>query len=303
MPAEAHAPEVKGLDRVMQLADGRRLGWREYGAPGGWPVIALHGTPGGRSKYAMADAEARRLGLRLICPDRWGYGLSDRPRDTPRLNSYADDIVDLADSLGIARFSVVGISGGGPFAAAVAALLPERVVGLALVSPVGPIAGAPCAWRLGAFHQVCFRMLPAMPGAIRLCFGVMRGVLAVSPAAAVAMASARAGSSDRATVRRPAIRQGLGETFKLGLLPGSDGAVIDMDLFGKPWSLPLGVVAAESRLWIGLEDRNVPVAAACGLAEAIPGCELSVIPDAGHFWITAHFPEVLRWLSVRAHQK
>jgi pimeloyl-ACP methyl ester carboxylesterase len=58
------------------LVSGRRIGCAEYGDPC-LPVLALHGTPGSRLMFALSDGAARERGLRLIAPDRPGYGLSD----------------------------------------------------------------------------------------------------------------------------------------------------------------------------------------------------------------------------------
>ena len=45
-----------------------------------------------------------------------------------------------ADAVGLRRFALIGVSGGGPYAVAAAASMAERVALLALISPVGPIA-------------------------------------------------------------------------------------------------------------------------------------------------------------------
>src|SRR5262245_5234094 len=75
------------LGRTFRRAGGPLVTYREYGAPGGLPVLALHGTPGSRLKYAAADRDAARMGLRIISPDRWGYGRSD-PHPQPKLAAY-----------------------------------------------------------------------------------------------------------------------------------------------------------------------------------------------------------------------
>ena len=134
--------------RVHRLPDGRRIGYAEYGSVDGLPAIALHGTPGSRFMFALTDEGARARGLRIIAPERPGYGLSDVHHfDT--LAETAEDVEAIADALGIGRFALIGVSGGGPHAVAAAARLKDRVLRMALIGPVGPVAGtagSPFAW-------------------------------------------------------------------------------------------------------------------------------------------------------------
>src|SRR5262249_5159103 len=104
-----------------------------------------HGKPGSRLDWVLDDEWLRSRGLRLIAPDRPGYGLSDFRR-RGRYLDWPDDVAELMDSLGIKRFAALGVSGGGPFAAACAYRLGERVTRLAIVSSVAPwlrTAGSP----------------------------------------------------------------------------------------------------------------------------------------------------------------
>jgi pimeloyl-ACP methyl ester carboxylesterase len=71
-----------------------------------------------------------------------------------------------------------------------------------------------------------------------------------------------------------------------------------MRLFSRPWNLALSNIPASARLWFGDADRNVPHAAARRLAAAIPGCEITLLPGHGHFWIFRNCGEVLRWLAA-----
>ncbi len=127
--------------RRIRLRDGRWLGFAEYGDPQGIPLFAFHGTPGSRLMVQAADASARAGGVRVIAPDRPGFGLSSR-RAGRRIGDWPLDVAELADALGIARFGVVGVSGGGPYALACAWRLPERLTVVASVSGVAPMAGA-----------------------------------------------------------------------------------------------------------------------------------------------------------------
>lgn len=264
------------------------------------PVLAFHGTPGAHSKYAVASAEAGKQGLKLIAVDRWGYGRTDVHAD-PTLAAFAADMEAAADALGIERFGVIGISGGGPYAAAVAAAMPHRVRAVALVSPVGPITGMASPPRLNAIHHISFRVLPRIPGAIGFVFKLFRQVVLHAPLASVRLAAGRGMSADREIVADHAFATDLGRTFAAGLAASSRGPVIDMQLFSRPWNVDLRQVACPVRIWIGEQDRNVPIAAVEALTAAIPGAELTQLGPHGHYWIARNYPQVLTWIAANAN--
>lgn len=282
-------------DAVLELADGRRLAYREFGAPDGQPLVALHGTPGSRLKFTIADEIARARGLRMIAPDRWGYGATD-PRPRPSLTAYAHDVAALADHLRLERFAVMGVSGGGPYAAAVAAELAPRVTALALAAPVGPIAGE-ADTEITAFHRFCFGALAHRPATVGAVFQVFRGVLGVAPSLGMRMAMLRVASADRHVLGQPDVRDRLGATFVEGLRPGVAGPVCDLGLFGRVWNVDLAQIAAPSRMWLGTTDQNVPLSAARRLASRVTGCELVELPGEGHLWIANNYGTVLDWIG------
>ena len=156
-------------DQVLQLGDGRALGFKVYGDPAGAPLLFLHGTPGSRLKFAIGHDAGKALGLAIVAPDRWGYGLSDAPR-APTLPAFAADMAALMDHLGHARFAVGGISGGGPYAAGVAACLASRVSGAGAGQPDGPggrsgNAGGRCRTSIASASAPC----RARRGRLRWC--------------------------------------------------------------------------------------------------------------------------------------
>ena len=109
--------------RVMELPDGRELAWLEAGKPRGRPVFAFHGTPGSRRQVSFDEKSITAAGVRMIAPDRPGYGHSSY-HPGRSLADWAADVSALADHLKVGTFTVVGVSGGGPHAVACARLLP-----------------------------------------------------------------------------------------------------------------------------------------------------------------------------------
>jgi pimeloyl-ACP methyl ester carboxylesterase len=243
--------------RRDQVLRRRRAGarFRIYGDAGGTPLLFLHGTPGSRLKFVIGHETGRELGLALVAPDRWGYGLSDAP-DTPSLPAFAADMAALMDHLGHRRFAVGGISGGGPYAAAVAACLAPRVSALALISPVGPIADAACAASLPALHRFSFTVLPSLPAVTAGIFGIFRWSLGRSPYLAAQLATLRGGRADKELIAQPQICERLLGSFREGLRPGMRGPNTDLALFSRPWGVDLADIVAPARLWIGAADRR-----------------------------------------------
>jgi pimeloyl-ACP methyl ester carboxylesterase len=122
----------------ITLRDGRRLGFAEFGDRQGKPVFYFHGFPGSRLEARLADRISRESKIRFIGIDRPGYGLSSlKPGRT--FVDWADDVIGLADALGVDRFSILGVSGGGPYAAACACKIPDRLDTIGIICGMGPV--------------------------------------------------------------------------------------------------------------------------------------------------------------------
>jgi pimeloyl-ACP methyl ester carboxylesterase len=286
--------------RIHRLAGGRRIGYAEYGDPEGLPVFALHGTPGSRSMFALSDRLARDKGIRLIAPERPGYGLSDYRR-CGTLLEIAGDVAALANALGLDRFAIIGVSGGGPYAVAVAHAVPERVVLLALAGPIGPIADGGRQIRLSAFHRLVFARLARSPVARRAFFWSLREMLMWTPGLAYRGLMARGTPSDRSVLAGQDVAANLQAAVAEGLRPGIKGAVQDLRLFCEPWRLALGDIDVPAALWQGSDDTIVPPTGAYYLAQRLPNCRLDVIHGAGHYWVFGQFGLVLDAVAAALH--
>jgi pimeloyl-ACP methyl ester carboxylesterase len=291
----AETPAMR-TEQTIILPDGRVLGYAEYGVPDGVPVIGLHGTPGSRHMFEIAHAPAAALKIRLLAPERPGFGISSyhSGRD---LRSYAQDIAGFADALGISRFAVAGVSGGGPYAAACAAFLPERVTALGLISPIGPMAGKEKPPSIGPGHAFAFRYAPRIMPLMALIFSIGRLAFLHAPNFIFGFILSRAASSDWAVLSRREIRRNLIRGVAEGCRPGIRASLQEMQLFSRPWDVPLEKIEAPAFLWQGLSDRNVPVSAALRLGELIKGCRVTRIANAGHYWIFDNVPLVLATLA------
>lgn len=302
---KTNEPDSGGPDQasrensLCRLADGRLLGYADYGATDGIPVIALHGTPGSRLMFQLADRPAQERGLRLIAPERPGYALSSE-QPGRSLADWPRDVADLADQLGIGRFAVVGVSGGGAYAAACMAMLGPRINAAALVSPVGPFEHPDLLPQLTMAERHLFVTIARSAWSSRLMFGSIRWSLRNAPGLALGAVIARSGPADRAILRRLEVAANLIDALSESLRPGLSGAMQDLRLYSAPWNLPLEETRAPCAIWHGRADHIVPFSAAAFLSRQLPDCEFIPLPGAGHYWVFDHFDEVLDWLRRRS---
>jgi pimeloyl-ACP methyl ester carboxylesterase len=278
--------------QVLRLADGRRIGFAEYGDPEGQPVLAIHGTPGSRLMFALTDATARERRLRIVAPERPGYGLSDFQLQRS-LAEAASDLKQCANALGLRRFALIGVSGGGPYAVAAAAAMPRRIALLALINPVGPIAECDRRIRISKAHRLIFNRLGRSDAACTAFFWPLRRLVHSAPGLAYRVLQLRLPASDRTVLARDEVRVSLQAALREGLRPGIDGARQDLRLCCGKWQLSLRDIDVPAILWQGSDDAVVPPAAAYDLAETLPNCRLDVIQGGGHYWIFSGFDRVL----------
>lgn len=290
-------------ERIVDLPGGRRIGLAVYGDPDGVPVLAFHGAPACRVMYASADAEARRLGLRLIAPDRPGYGLT--PRDDlagapkPTLASRTDMHLELVAALGLDRFALLGISGGGPYATALAARLGDRVTALALVSPMGPIADLlalpkPERPPVSLGHRIFFQRWPLKRRwLLSLGGNAGRRVFLASPEKIAHLLGKLLGEDDDRLLRQRPVTEAIVAMTREAVADGIEGGLADLDIFARPWGVDFTRITAPAILWQGTADKVVPVGVALRLARLIPGCRVVRLPGAGHFWVLGRIRDVL----------
>ena len=278
--------------RTVRLADGRRIGYAEYGDPQGASVLAIHGTPGSRFMFALTDKAARERGLRIFAPERPGYGLSDFRRKDGLVEA-AVDLRWLADAVGLRRFALIGVSGGGPYAVAAAASMAERVALLALISPVGPIAECQSKIRMSKLHRFIFTKIGRSRQSGAAFFWSLRHVVRYAPDLAYRGLMQRVAPADRSVLLRGEVKADIQTALREGLRPGIAGARQDLRLFCAPWGLKLEEIDVPAIIWQGSDDTIVPPGAAYHLAETLPNCRLDVVQGGGHYWVFGEFHRVL----------
>jgi pimeloyl-ACP methyl ester carboxylesterase len=269
-----------------------------YGDPDGRPVFLLHGTPGSRIGPIPRSAILHRLGVRLICFDRPGYGESDRLPGR-RVADAAADVAAIADAFGLGRFAVVGRSGGGPHPLACAALLPERMTRAAVLVGLAPRGAEGLDW-LDGMNETNVREYEAVArGYEQIAAAATATAEAVraDPASLLAELQKELPDADLRVVTDPGIRSLLLATYAEGLRTSAHGWIDDDVALHEPWGFDPAAVRIPVLLWHGASDTFSPVSHVRWLAEHIPSASAVVQAGAAHFGAIDVLPDILRWLT------
>jgi pimeloyl-ACP methyl ester carboxylesterase len=289
--------------RVARLGSGRAVEYYAYGDPGGTPVFALHGTPACGAGFVWADFAARAFGLRVLAPNRPGVGQSD-----PLLGGlktvaqYADELGQFAAALNIERYALLGYSGGGPYAAAVAATRPDDVIAVAIVAGAGNVGEWAAIDDYVAADQRMTRLALRAPALARAALYASGASARRFPRPALHSLRRALRNSDRAVLDRFASPRAALAVFTRALTPGAGGVVDDYAALARPWGVDVSAITAPLRCWHSEGDVTVPVRHSEELVARVRGASLVRWDTDGHLAVVDRVSEVLDWLADHAER-
>jgi pimeloyl-ACP methyl ester carboxylesterase len=236
----------------------------------------------------------RSLGARLIILERPGFGLSDF-QPGRRLLDWPDDVVEAADQLGLGCFAVVGPSGGGPYVAACAYKVPERLTVAAMVSSAGPVEmpgateGMPRVRRAGA------AIGRNTPGLLRPLRWLLQNP-GRNPKRFFEQYTAHNLEPDRALLSTPQFREMLRASYAESARQGVRGFAWEVRIVSQPWGFRLEDIVMTVDLWHGDQDASTPLAIAQLMADALPNRRTHFLTGEGHLLLFSRWSELLSTL-------
>ena len=277
---------------MVKLRDGRRLAYTEWGDPDGVPIIHQHGMPGSRLEHEAEPDFYRSLAVRVITPDRPGYGLSD-PHPHRGLLDWPSDVEELADSLGIHRFGITALSGGGIYALACAAVIPNRLIDVVVTGCPAPMQ------RRGALDGMRFSTLAGIwlgreaPWLLEAGATLLAGLIRRHPRFFVEQANRDKPPADRRWLSMPSVAAGAVDTLREALRSGAWGYVQDIRVLAGRWGFALEDIRVPVQLWHGDQDTVIPLHHSQFLASVIPGASLRICRGEAHMLLWNHLAEIL----------
>lgn len=278
-------------DGVFTLSDGRELAWRWWGEEGGSPILRLQGTPGSRLSRNPDPRVQIGLGVRYLMADRPGYGGSTR-KPGRGIADIADDLVALLDLHGLERVPVMGTSGGGPHALAIAARYPERFSAVTVVVGAVPLEPHEVANLVGVNAQGYAAAERGWDALFDFLSGVrerilgegMQKVLSDAPAADQAMMESAAWQRISRVNSAEALKQ------------GAEGWADEGIALHKQWDFAPENIKASVTWWHSDDDKNAPLSAARRGASQLRQVDLRVFHQGGHTASIVHDKEIVQEL-------
>lgn len=290
------------FNQVVVLSDSRSLGYAEYGKPDKPPLFLFHGLPGSRLdipemwKKTPSD-------VRIIAPDRPGVGLSTfQPQR--RLTDWADDVRQLADSLGIERFLVAGFSGGGPHALAVAHGLPSRVIAAASISGAGMFTNPEDRKGINSLNRLIFAVARRMPAVLWLITAPHARQVKRNPVKVIDKTARdkHVPVADREVMLDPRTREIMIDAGPEMFRQGVRGFIQEAHIAATPWGFDPYTIKAPVTFWHGDSDTNVPVESMRRLSSKIADSSMTIYPGEGHLIVPRHWNEIIeKLLSFEKH--
>jgi pimeloyl-ACP methyl ester carboxylesterase len=242
----------------------------------------LHGTPGSRLEPLIIGNDAlSAAGLRLIAFDRPGLGGSDfLPGRT--VGDIAGDVIQLASHLGFERFAVLGMSGGGPYAAACAAKLPSRLTSAAIVSGAWTWAEFGGAVRIPVRDALVSFVSGRLSYSLLWPLQLLAGLPPALQGRWAALLRSFFPAPDQAQLRQVWRLDALMAATKEAIRPGLRGAALDMRLIERRYDFDCSAIWLPVRIFHGALDRNVPLAVVQAYAKRLSSAQLTVFPQEGH---------------------
>jgi pimeloyl-ACP methyl ester carboxylesterase len=291
------APLLTAKDAI-ELSDGRRLSYSTTGPRDGVPLLYFHGAIGSPLQREPAlERELHRSRIRYLMVDRPGFGASD-PAPGRRVADFAADVEELAEALGMLRFSIVGVSAGAPYALACARALPDRVAAVAAVSTIPPgLAALPGMARR---YRLPLMALSRWPWAIGWTVDRLLRAARRHPGLLAQLLALGASAGDRQVLNGRESRELAARRFLAALQRGPWPMIEDYLVCCSDWGFALEEVEVPVELWHGAADPVIPAGRVRGLADRLPACRFRIADGEGHFFFRKRIAEILRPLALAA---
>ena len=275
-------PEKKSL---IKLRNGNNIGYAIYGNKKNFPIFYFHGWPG--SRFELKNIPLKKKKCFIIALERPGYGISD-PISKFKILDWPKIVLEVANKLKIKKFSIIGVSGGAPFALACANTIKnKRLKSIAIVCALAPNkAKGMDKGRVGMLLN-----LGRKPFISWLIFNFLRMRLLNGNLEKSFNKWKNKISLPEIDLKLFTIDRGkrLMENFKEAVKHGTKGVHRDANLYSNYWGFKLKNIKKKIFVWHGDKDLTVPIITNKYYKKKLKNKEIFIKPNEGHFSICYNF--------------
>jgi pimeloyl-ACP methyl ester carboxylesterase len=271
-------------DHRFVMRSGRTLEVWEYGDPAGHPVFFFHGLIGSHYQASHISEQARQEGLRIIAPNRPGVGASEFIERASALDTVTD-VEDLAAALSLDEFSLIGISGGTPYALAALYRLAGRVRTVTVISGMGPMHLRGGLHGMDRRRRVILELGARYPQLAQRFFRKAQASFRANAERFLNRLITTWPVPDQQIFQRREVYDLFLRDLHEVLTDGNGPLTLSQDLtLYRNYGFGLADLPADKRiiLWHGLADKIVSPWMAWRMAQALPSPEAHFVPG-GHF--------------------
>ena len=277
----------------VKLSDGRSLSFARFGDPSGKPVFYFHGFPGSRLEPQSNHDAFLKAGIQLLALDRPGIGHSTR-KNKRKLLDWPDDVVEIAKILKLEKFSILGVSGGGPYALACARAIPGYLNKVSVACGLGPMDAPNATSGMMLSNRVLFRYGKFFPPVLHLSTFLMVRQLSSKPAKGLKKFVEGLPEPDRLVLSKTDAQDFVAASAVEGVRQGSGPLLEEIGIYSRSWGFKLEDLNVPVSLFQGEVDIDVPASMARHQASLIPDCEINLYPNDGHFSLLVnHIDEII----------
>jgi pimeloyl-ACP methyl ester carboxylesterase len=275
-------PEKKSL---IKLRNGNRIGYAVYGNKKNFPIFYFHGWPG--SRFELKNIPLKKEKCFIIALERPGYGISDSISNFKILD-WPKIVLEIANKLKIKKFSIIGVSGGAPFALACANAIKNNILkAIAVVCPLAPseVEGMNKG-RVGMLINYGKRPLLSwliinllrmslLNNNIKKNFNRLKNKIPL-PKADLKLLTVNRGKK-------------LMENYKEAVKHGITGVHRDAYLYSNDWGFKLKNIKRKIFIWHGEKDLTVPIITNKYYKKKLKNKKIFIKSNEGHFSICYNF--------------
>jgi len=295
-PQAGKSPNRLNDTLIARLPSGRTLSYAEYGDPKGKAVLFCHAITGCRLMVPADKARLARMKIRLIAPDRAGYGFSS-PANENCMQQWLEDMRHFLPMMNVSSCCAIGHSAGGAHAMALAAAFPALVERLCLISSVAPLRNVTDTRHMLPINRMVIHLARSNPEAARSFLRLSLQVAKKKSDSYFSLITNSLPDLDKEVLGNTELQQHLLGAFAETTRQGIDHLIDEIMYISTSWRINARQINCPVNIWHGTDDMHAPFTLMEKFSQRLQqDVATNWMDGAGHYMLFKHWPEIVSGL-------